>query len=103
MALFLQNSSCDISLVKGILSGGYFESFTHQAQPRRPTHLGVCECVRDISEKRSEGERTFFDISESEERIRFPVPLSKVFIPRSGVRFHLCHVEIPSEGLVCLC
>lgn len=73
----------------------------------RPSHVDqliwVCECVRDISEKRSEGERTFFDISESEERIRFPVPLSKVFIPRSGVWFHLCHVEIPSEGLVCLC
>lgn len=94
MVLFLHNSSCDISLVKGILSGGYFESLTHQAQPCKPTRP-CAECVRDICEKRREGERTFFDISESEERIRFPVPLSKVSIPRSGVRFHLCHAEIP--------
>lgn len=88
---------------------GYFESLTHQSRPYKPTYsiYAVSECVcvyeweRGWWERKREGERGFFDPSESEEGIKLPVPLSEVTIPRSGVRFRLCHVEIPSSGLVC--
>lgn len=76
-----------------------------QAIQYKPTNVCTeCECVweRDWWERKREGGRSLFDPSESEEGIEFLLPLSEVTIPRSGVQFHLCHVEIPSSGLVCL-
>lgn len=77
---------------------GYFGSFTHQVRPYKPNYL-CCVCA---FESKREGGRSFFDPSESEEGIELLVPLNEMTIPRSGVQFHLCHVEIPSSGMVCL-
>lgn len=63
--------------------------------------VSVCVCVRLVRKKKRWWQRGFFDPSESEEGIKLPVLLSEVTIPRSGVQFHLCRVEIPSSGLIC--
>lgn len=89
-------------MVEEIVSTVILRVFTHRAGPYKPTDLcSECVCVRLVRKKKRWWQRGFFDPSESEEGIKLPVLLSEVTIPRSGVQFHLCRVEIPSSGLIC--
>lgn len=72
---------------------GYFESFTHRGHINQTSPCTECVGVR-----KREGERGFFDPGESEAGIEFLVPLSEAAIPRNGLRFHLCHVDIPRSA-----